>query len=171
MSFISTAYAMGAGQPAPGGEANIFASLMPFILIFAVFYFMLIRPQQKKAKEQKAMVEALKKGDHVLTNGGMYGRIVEVNGDVMLVDLGETKVTMLRAYLIAAPEVKQTAQPVKKEAKKSGRDSAKKTSAKASGVAENSVEDPADNTSQLSAPVADLIDSTDNKDGNDKGAA
>lgn len=116
MSFIETAYAM-APQAGGGGEANMFASLMPFALIFLVFYFLLIRPQQKKAKEQKLMIAGLKKGDAVITAGGMFGRIVEVDGDVMTVDLGETRVTMNRGYLSAAPQVKQVAPPVKKEKK------------------------------------------------------
>ena len=116
MSFVEIAHAM-APQAGGGGEANLFASLMPFALIFIVFYFLLIRPQQKKAKEQKAMISGLKKGDPVITAGGMYGRIVEVDGDVMIVDLGETKVTMGRGYLSAAPQAKQAVPPVKKEKK------------------------------------------------------
>jgi len=116
MSFIESAYAM-APQAGGGGEANMLASLMPFALIFLVFYFLLIRPQQKKAKEHKQMLAGLKKGDAVITAGGMFGRIVEVDGDTMVVDLGETKVTMGRAYLSAAPQAKQSVPPVKKEKK------------------------------------------------------
>lgn len=118
MDFISSAYAM-AGQPGGGGGENIFASLMPFALIFLVFYFLLIRPQQKKAKEHKEMLASLKKGDAVITAGGMYGRILDVlDGDIMLVDLGETKVKMGRAYLAPAPGSRKVApQPPKKEKK------------------------------------------------------
>ena len=116
MSFIESAYAM-APQAGGGGEPNMLASLMPFALIFLVFYFLLIRPQQKKAKEHKQMIAGLKKGDAVITAGGMFGRIVEVDGDTMVVDLGETKVTMGRAYLSAAPQAKQSVPPVKKEKK------------------------------------------------------
>jgi preprotein translocase subunit YajC len=117
MSFISTAYAMGAGPSAGGEQPDMLASLFPFILIFAVFYFLLIRPQQKKAKEHKAMIEALKKGDAVITAGGLLGRILDVDGDVMTVDLGETTVRVGRAYLTAAPEKKQAAPALKKEKK------------------------------------------------------
>lgn len=125
MSFIETAYAM-APQAGGGGEANLFASLMPFALIFIVFYFLLIRPQQKKAKEHKQMLAGLKKGDAVITAGGMFGRIIEVDGDTMIVDLGETRVRMSRSYLNAAPQVKQAAPPVKKEKKgKKDRDASK----------------------------------------------
>ena len=116
MSFIETAYAM-APQAGGGGDANMLASLMPFALIFLVFYFLLIRPQQKKAKEHKQMLAGLKKGDSVITAGGMYGRIVEVDGDTMIVDLGETTVKMNRSYLNAATQVRQVAPPVKREKK------------------------------------------------------
>jgi preprotein translocase subunit YajC len=126
MSFIETAYAMAPQAGGGGGEANMFASLMPFALIFLVFYFLLIRPQQKKAKDHKQMLAGLKKGDAVITAGGIYGRIVDVDGDTMIVDLGETRVTMGRGYLNAAPQVKQTAPPVKKEKKdKKGKDASR----------------------------------------------
>lgn len=117
MSWISEAYAMGAGQAGAGQEGSLLTSLMPFAIIFVIFYFLLIRPQQKKAKEEQQMLSGLKKGDPVLTIGGMYGRIVDIDGDVMLVDLGETKVKMIRSSLRPAP-VKQVAPPpVKKEKK------------------------------------------------------
>ena len=145
MSLISTAWAMGAGQPV-GGDANIFASLMPFALIFLVFYFMLIRPQQRKAKEHKEMLAGLKKGDAVITAGGMYGRIIEVDGDIMVVDLGETRVTMGRGFLAPAPVKRQApaAAPAKKE-KKGGR--------KLFGGKEKSVEETA--PTPEAAPVAE----------------
>ena len=117
MFWISTAYAMGSGQQA-GQDGNMLATFFPFILIFVVFYFLLIRPQQKKAKEHKRMLEALKKGDAVLTAGGMYGRILEIReDDIVVVDIGETKATFGRAYLSPAP-VKQAAPTPKKELKK-----------------------------------------------------
>jgi preprotein translocase subunit YajC len=134
MSFIETAYAM-APQAGGGGEANMFASLMPFALIFLVFYFLLIRPQQKKAKEHKQMLAGLKKGDAVITAGGIFGRIVEVDGDIMTVDLGETRVTMGRGYLNVAPQIKQAAPPVKKE-KKGKKDNAPKAAPVAAAAPE-----------------------------------
>lgn len=151
MSFISTAHAMGTGmgQPAAGG-GDIFASLMPFLLIFAVFYFLLIRPQQKKAKEHKKMLEALKKGDAVITAGGMFGRILEVRDDIMVVDLGETKVTMGRQYLSAAPAQKQAAPPLKKENKKG-----RKGQSKEEPVAEPVVEEVAPDSP--SEPVIEAV--------------
>ena len=71
--FISDAYAQGG----PGGAAP-YGDIMFLILLFAVFYFLLIRPQQKRAKEHKKMVEAVAKGDEVVTNGGVLGKVVEV---------------------------------------------------------------------------------------------
>ena len=71
--FISQAWAAEApGQPDP------IMSFLPLILIFVVFYFLLIRPQQKRAKEHKAMVQALKKGDWVVTTGGLLGRVTDL---------------------------------------------------------------------------------------------
>lgn len=117
MSWISEAYAMGAGQAGAGQEGSLLTSLMPFAIIFVIFYFLLIRPQQKKAKEEQQMLSGLKKGDAVLTLGGMYGRIVDVDGDVMVVDLGETKVKMVRSALRPAPTKQAAPVPAKKEKK------------------------------------------------------
>ena len=77
--FVTPAYAQTAGAAAGAGSA--FASFMPLILIFAIMYFLLIRPQQKKMKELKAMVDALRKGDQVLTQGGIVGKIYRVGDD------------------------------------------------------------------------------------------
>jgi preprotein translocase subunit YajC len=79
--LISSAWAQAAGG-APGGD--IFVSLLPLILIFIVFWFLLIRPQQQKMKQHRQMIENLKKGDQVLTAGGIVGRIVRVEADSML---------------------------------------------------------------------------------------
>lgn len=74
--FISEAYAQTAGA-----GPSMFESLMPFVLIFVVFYFLLIRPQQKRAKEHKAMVEGLKRGDKIITSGGIVGKVSKVIND------------------------------------------------------------------------------------------
>ncbi len=73
--FITPAYAQAAG----GGSA--FASFVPLILIFAIMYFLLIRPQQKKMKEHRQMVEALRRGDQVVTQGGLIGKVTKVKDD------------------------------------------------------------------------------------------
>ncbi len=120
MSWITNAYAMGANQPA-AGEANMLTGLMPFILIFVVFYFLLIRPQQKKAKAHREMLNALKKGDAVITAGGLYGRIVETRDDVIMVDLGDTTVTMARGYISGVPVNANVVPPLKKDKKAKGK--------------------------------------------------
>ena len=78
--FASPAFAQAAGA-GPGGAI---ASFLPLILIFGIMYFLLIRPQQKKLKEHKAMVEALRRGDQVLTAGGIVGKVASVGADGMI---------------------------------------------------------------------------------------
>lgn len=75
--FISTAFAQTAG----GGNSDIFGLFMPLILIFAVFYFLLIRPQQKKQKEHQAMIASARRGDTVVTAGGIVGKVTKVKDD------------------------------------------------------------------------------------------
>ncbi|QGZ40088.1 preprotein translocase subunit YajC [Pseudoduganella flava] len=75
--FISNAYAQTAGAADPGLMGNL-STFIPLILMFVVMYFLMIRPQQKRAKEQKAMMDALTKGDEVVTVGGVLGRVVKV---------------------------------------------------------------------------------------------
>jgi len=79
--FATPAFAQAAGT---GGAASAFTSFVPLILIFAIMYFLLIRPQQKKLKEHKGMVSALRRGDQVLTQGGIIGKVHKVNDDGVL---------------------------------------------------------------------------------------
>ncbi|MDQ7080597.1 MAG: preprotein translocase subunit YajC [Paracoccaceae bacterium] len=72
--FITPAYA----QTAAGGGLGGAGQFIPLILIFAIMYFLLIRPQQKKMKEHKAMVEALRRGDQIVTQGGIIGKVTKV---------------------------------------------------------------------------------------------
>jgi preprotein translocase subunit YajC len=76
--FITDAYA----QNAPG-QAGTLELILPLLLMFAIFYFLLIRPQQKKAKEHKSMVEALNKGDEIVTNGGLLAKISDVDDNFL----------------------------------------------------------------------------------------
>lgn len=71
--------------------------LLPMILIFVVFYFVLIRPQRKKDKEAKAMLDNLKVGDRICTIGGIYGTIVKIKDDVLTVEVGEQKTQLIFA--------------------------------------------------------------------------
>ena len=68
---------------------NAIASLMPIIFIFGIFYFLLIRPQQKKQKEHEKMITSLKKNDEVVTNGGIHGTVVNVKDDTLTVKIDE----------------------------------------------------------------------------------
>ena len=70
---------------------------VPMILIFVVFYFLLIRPQRKKDKEAKAMLDNLKVGDRICTIGGIYGTIVRIKDDVLTIEVGEQKTQMMIA--------------------------------------------------------------------------
>lgn len=121
--FSSIAYAMAPSAQQGGQEAGpmgLIGSFMPIILIIAVFYFVLIRPQQKKAKQHQEMLQSLKKGDAVVTNGGMYGRIVDFQDEMVIVDLGDQKVYMLRGALNVLPaNQKSPIAPLKKDKKKS----------------------------------------------------
>lgn len=87
--MIGLAYAMGTppGGAAAGGGQGALTSLVPLIIMFAIFYFLLIRPQQKKAKEHKSLLESLKKGDQVITAGGMHGRISSVEESVVTLEV------------------------------------------------------------------------------------
>jgi preprotein translocase subunit YajC len=76
--WISPAYAQDA---AAGGTGAVLMQLLPLILIFAVFYFLLIRPQQKKMKDHRAMLQALKRNDKVVTGGGLVGTVTKVRDD------------------------------------------------------------------------------------------
>lgn len=95
--FVSIANAAAASPEAGGG--NMLAALMPILLMFVIFYFLLIRPQQKRSKQHQQMLKGLQKGDHVLTTGGLLGRVVEVENDIFTIDLGSTTVRVPRNYI------------------------------------------------------------------------
>lgn len=117
--FTSIAHAMGAApQGGEGGAGAMLSSFMPIILIIVVFYFMLIRPQQKRAKQHKEMLASLRVGDKVVTNSGFFGTIVEMKDDHAVVDLGESKVVMLKGSLSLFPSNQKFPIPSKKGKKK-----------------------------------------------------
>ncbi len=97
--FVDTLYA--AGKAAPNAGAAI-AQMVPLILIFVVFYFLLIRPQQKRAKEHRKMLQELKKGDEVITSGGIYGKIVGITDDVLTLEVADNvKIKVARTFVSA----------------------------------------------------------------------
>lgn len=73
---MGMAYAMG-GPPGGGGPGGGFAAFVPLLLMFGVFYFLLIRPQQKKQRDLRDMLKSLKTGDQIVTSGGLYGTIID----------------------------------------------------------------------------------------------
>lgn len=85
--FIADAMAEGAAAGSQGGDPM--ASLFFMVVIFAVFYFILIRPQAKKAKEHKKMTEALQKGDEVVTQGGMVGKVTQIGDDYVNLQIAD----------------------------------------------------------------------------------
>ena len=90
---ISSAYA----QAAVGGDSG-FIGFLPIILMFALLYFLMIRPQMKRAKETKAMIEALQKGDEVVAAGGLIGRITKINEQYVTLELAPNiEITVQRA--------------------------------------------------------------------------
>ncbi|MDO8283243.1 MAG: preprotein translocase subunit YajC [Thermodesulfovibrionia bacterium] len=108
--FSDIAYAMG-GAPGGGaqqqGVTGMLTSFLPLVFIFAIFYFLLIRPQSKKAKEHKEVLDNLKKGDKVITSGGIHGIVEEIDGDVLTLKVGvkdDTKVKVSRNFIAGLRE-------------------------------------------------------------------
>ncbi|HOU02200.1 MAG TPA: preprotein translocase subunit YajC [Bacteroidales bacterium] len=76
------------GQQAATGQTNPLVTLLPLVLVFVIFYFFMIRPQMKKQKEMNNYRNALKRGDKVITTGGLYGRVLEVKDNYIMMDAG-----------------------------------------------------------------------------------
>ncbi len=85
MHFL--AYAMGQGGSGGSGQGGSLGAFIPLILMFVIFYFLLIRPQQKKAKMHKQMLSAIKKGDRVVSSGGLHGVITGIADDVVTMEI------------------------------------------------------------------------------------
>ena len=111
--MIDIAYAMGGGA---GGEgAAGFSGFIPIILMFVIFYFLLIRPQQKRQKEHRSMVSGLKKGDRIITSGGLYGRITGIDDTTLTVEIADkVRVKVARANVSAMVQPASQPQPEKK---------------------------------------------------------
>ena len=101
--LVDNAHAMGApAQQGAGAQQNPIVSLIPFVLIMVVFYFLFFRPQQKKAKEHSEMVASVKRGDEVVTNGGIMGKVTAVADDVLTVETTpEVKLRIQRAAVVS----------------------------------------------------------------------
>ncbi len=97
--LISTAYAQAAG---PAGGAAGFMQFVPLLLIFVVFYFLMIRPQQKKAKDHRAMLDAVRRGDRIVTNGGILGLVTKVDDRELTVEIAENVRVKVMRDMIAS---------------------------------------------------------------------
>ncbi|SEH63150.1 preprotein translocase subunit YajC [Paracoccus alkenifer] len=96
--LITPAYAQAAAPAAGGGAA--FAQFIPLILVFVIMYFLIMRPQQKKMSQHRAMVAALKKGDNVVTQGGIFGKVVAVRDDDVDVEIAQgVRIRVVRATI------------------------------------------------------------------------
>jgi preprotein translocase subunit YajC len=102
--IISPAFA----QAAPGGGADGLMSFLPIILMFVLLYFLMIRPQMKRAKEQKAMIEALQKGDEVVTAGGIVGRITKLSDQYVTVEVAPNTEVVVQRSAVQVPLPKGT---------------------------------------------------------------
>lgn len=96
--FIANAYAQGA----PAAAQNPLISFLPLIVLFGIFYFMLIRPQMKRSKEQRSMIAALNRGDEVLTNGGILGRVDSIAEQFVTLEIASGVIVKLQKQAISA---------------------------------------------------------------------
>ena len=112
--MFDIAYAMGTGG-AGGSGAGGFAGFIPLILMFVIFYFLLIRPQQKRSKEHRQMIANLKKGDRIITSGGIHGRITGMDETTLTVEIADkVRVKVARGNVSNLAQTASQSQPEKK---------------------------------------------------------
>ncbi len=98
--FATPAYAQASGAAGPGGPMAVLVQMAPLLLIFIIFWFLLIRPQQQKQKQHRAMIDAVKKGDSIVTGGGLIGKVTKVDAETVEVEIASgVKVKALKATL------------------------------------------------------------------------
>ena len=90
---------MAQGAPSQGGTLEL---ILPLLLMFGIFYFLLIRPQQKKAKEHKSMVEALGKGDEIITNGGLLAKITDVDENFLTCQIADKVEVRIQRHAVTS---------------------------------------------------------------------
>jgi preprotein translocase subunit YajC len=103
--MFGLAFAMGGppgGAAGPAGGMAAFQQMIPLVFMFAIFYFLLIRPQQKKAKEHKALLESIKKGDNVITAAGIHGKITAVDDTIVTLEIATgVNIKIIKSYIAA----------------------------------------------------------------------
>lgn len=113
MNWTGLAYAMGVGGTGGGGQGGGLVTMVPLLLMFAIFYFLLIRPQQKKQKKHREVLASLKRGDQVVTVGGLHGKITGLTEKVVTLEIAEkVRVKVGRGYI--AGTASQEPEPAKK---------------------------------------------------------
>jgi preprotein translocase subunit YajC len=118
--FISTAYAQGSPLGSlfgggTGGDGGMLMSLLPFVLIFVIMYFLILRPQQKRVKTHAEMVKNVRRGDTVVTNGGLIGKVTKViDDDQIEIEIADSvRIRHMRAMV---SDVRAKGEPVKEDA-------------------------------------------------------
>jgi preprotein translocase subunit YajC len=113
--FSSPAFAQGLFGGGAGGDGGMLMSLLPFILIFVIMYFLILRPQQKRVKQHQEMVKNVRRGDTVVTNGGLIGKVTKViDDDQIEIEIADdVRIRQLRGML---SDVRAKGEPVKDEA-------------------------------------------------------
>jgi preprotein translocase subunit YajC len=118
--FSSTAFAQGSlgglfGGGGAGGDGGMLMSLLPFVLIFVIMYFLILRPQQKRVKQHSEMVKNVRRGDSVVTNGGLIGKVTKViDDDQIEIEIAdEVRIRQMRSMLA---DVRAKGEPVKDDA-------------------------------------------------------
>ena len=109
--FISEALAQTAGAAAPGGSLEGLMQFAPLVRIFVVFYFLMIRPQSQRAKAHQAMLAALKRGDTVVLNSGVQGKIVRIEDTIVGVEIATGVTVKVRKGMIAEVETRGAPAP------------------------------------------------------------
>ena len=109
--FISPAYA----QSGPGGMGELVNLLVPMLMVFVIFYFFMIRPQQQRAKEHRAKIDAIRRGDTVVTSGGIIGKVTKVkdDGEIEVEIADNTRVRVVKSTVV---DVHAKGEPVKETA-------------------------------------------------------
>ncbi len=106
--FVTPAFA----QAAAPGAADYLTSLMPILLIIPIFYFLIIRPQQKRVKEQANMLEAIRRNDTIVTSGGLVGKVVRVNDEAGELEVELAKDVRVKVVRSMVADVRTKAEPV-----------------------------------------------------------
>ena len=113
--FITPAFAQGSLFSGAGGDGGMLMSLLPFAMIFVIMYFLILRPQQKRVKQHQEMVKNVRRGDTVVTNGGLIGKVTKVIDDdqIEIENADDVRIRQMRQMV---SDVRAKGEPVKEEA-------------------------------------------------------